>query len=114
MCRTKKYGEANIATVTAYADEAVAFLGSLSADAEGNPWMTNINFNSHRALFKIDSGAYVTAVPETLYARGQFGNLVKATRILQGPGGTPLKVKAEFTATLSKNEHSISDTDSGV
>ncbi|KAJ8375467.1 hypothetical protein SKAU_G00060470 [Synaphobranchus kaupii] len=72
------------------------------ADAGGSPWMTELKMDAHKTVFKIDTGADVTAVPETLYARGQFSRLVRPTRILKGPGRNPLQVKGKFTATLSK------------
>lgn len=54
-------------------------------------------------MFKIDTGADVTAVPVTLYNQGQFYKLTPPRKFLQGPGGTSLKVKGKFTATLSKH-----------
>ncbi|KAL4007109.1 Rho guanine nucleotide exchange factor 40 [Sarotherodon galilaeus] len=86
-------------------DDEVAFLGSLSAETKESPWVTEINVDECNTLFKIDTGADVTAVPETFYTQHQLGRLDKPKRVLQGPGGTRLKVKGMFTATLSKNNH---------
>ncbi|KAL3978677.1 hypothetical protein ACER0C_019739 [Sarotherodon galilaeus] len=86
-------------------DDEVAFLGSLSAETKESPWVTEINVDKCNTLFKIDTGADVTAVPETFYTQHQLGRLDKPKRVLQGPGGTRLKVKGMFTATLSKNNH---------
>lgn len=68
-----------------------------------------VNVDNHSAMFKIDTRADVTAVPETLYIQGEFSRLVKPTKVLQGPGGTHLKVKGMFTATLSKNGKSTKE-----
>ncbi|KAJ8367397.1 hypothetical protein AAFF_G00320240 [Aldrovandia affinis] len=61
-----------------------------------------IKMDNHNTVFKIDTGADVTAVPETLYTQGQFSTLERATLVLKGPGRVPLKVKGKFTTTLSK------------
>lgn len=50
-----------------------------------------------------DTKGHVTAISEKLYGKGQFSKLEKPTKILRGPGGTSIKVKGMFTATLSKN-----------
>ncbi|KAE8281739.1 hypothetical protein D5F01_LYC20739 [Larimichthys crocea] len=68
--------------------------------------MTEVTMDNHKAVFKIDTGADVTAVPEQLYAQGQFNKLARATKILYGPGGVPLKLKGKFTAVLSNSKHS--------
>lgn len=44
----------------------------------------------------------MSAIPDTLYKKSQFGEVKKATKALYGPGGTPLTVRGKFTATLSK------------
>ncbi|XP_025999271.1 uncharacterized protein K02A2.6-like [Astatotilapia calliptera] len=107
MCRNKKLCEVNAATVSENSDtdDEVAFLGSLSADTKESPWVTEIHVDKCNTFFKIDTGADVTAVPETFYTQHQLGRLDKPKRVLQGPGGTRLKVKGMFTATLSKNNH---------
>lgn len=107
MCRNKKLCEINAATVSENSDtdDEVAFLGSLSAETKESPWVTEINVDKCNTLFKIDTGADVTAVPETFYTQHQLGRLDKPKRVLQGPGGTRLTVKGMFTATLSKNNH---------
>lgn len=110
MCKTKKRQGVNVATVAEYcddnSDEDVAFLGSVSENAEASPWMTEVKVDNHKTMFKIDTGADVTAVPEQLYVQGQFRKLVRATKILYGPGGIPLKLKGKFAATLSNSKHS--------
>ncbi|KAK3521232.1 hypothetical protein QTP70_001229 [Hemibagrus guttatus] len=58
---------------------------------------------------KIDTGADVTAVSETLYDQGQFRILEKPAKVLRGPGETCLNVKGMFTATLSKNNKNTTE-----
>lgn len=71
--------------------------------------MTDVNSDNHNTVFKTDTGADVTAVPETMYIQGQFSSLVKPAKVLLGPGGTRLRVKGMFTATLSKNNRSTKE-----
>ena len=82
-------------------DEDVAFLSSVESTG-ASPWMTEVKVDNHKAVFKIDTGADVTAIPAKLYTQGQFSKLSRATKILYGPGGTALKVNGKFIATLSK------------
>jgi len=103
MCKSRKVYEVNIATLTADTNEDIAFLGSLMTKEAGSPWMTKIKMDNFETMFKIDTGADVTAVPVMLYNQGQFNKLKPPGRILQGPGGVSPKVKGKFTATLSKH-----------
>lgn len=51
----------------------------------------------------------MSAVPDTLYARGQFSRLERPDRILKGPGRTTLAVKGKFTATLTKRNLTVNE-----
>ncbi len=110
VCKTKRMCEMHVATVVEDTGEEVAFLGSLSVDANGSPWMTDIHVENLNARFKIDTGADVTAIPEMLYNQGQFSRLERPTRVLLGPGGTRLDVKGNVhrvnaTTYLTCNTH---------
>ena len=65
--------------------------------------------DNHKAVFKIDTGADVTAIPAKLYTQGQFSKLSRATKTLYGPGGTALKVNGKCTATCSKDNKSTQE-----
>ncbi|KAJ8009965.1 hypothetical protein DPEC_G00069650, partial [Dallia pectoralis] len=99
----------HVATVVEDTGEEAAFLGSLSADANDSPWMTDIHVENLNARFKIDTGADVTTISEMLYNQGQFSRLEKSMRVLLGPGRTRLNVKGKFTATLRKNSKSTKE-----
>ena len=102
VCKTKKKLGVHVAAVSEEdSDEDVAFLSSVESTG-ASPWMTEVKVDNHKAVFKIDTGADVTAIPAKLYTQGQFSKLSRATKILYGPGGTALKVNGKFTATLSK------------
>uniref|UniRef100_A0A096LST4 CCHC-type domain-containing protein n=1 Tax=Poecilia formosa TaxID=48698 RepID=A0A096LST4_POEFO len=106
VCRNKKICEVNagFATESTDTDIDITFLGSLSAEIKDNPWMTDILVDKHKTVFKIDTGADVTAVPETLYSQYQFGKLEKPKKILQGPGGTGLKQHSATTVFCTKED----------
>lgn len=63
--------------------------------------------DNSNAVFKIDKGADVTAVPTNMYENGQFGELVQTRKVQMGPGSAQLKVKGKFTATLKRKDKSI-------
>ncbi|KAI3373366.1 hypothetical protein L3Q82_006673 [Scortum barcoo] len=110
VCRTKKLHEVNVASATENVDDyEVAFLGSLITDSGSSPWLTEIKMDNHETVFKIDTGADVSAVPETLYGQGQFSRLERAKIILKGPGRTTLKVKGKFTATLRRGNRMLKE-----
>lgn len=88
VCRTKKLYEVNVAAVTKESDDEVAFLGSLSADAKAGPWMTI-------------AVQCLKSTQEQMFIQGQFSRLVKPTKVLQGSGGTHLKVKGMFSAKIA-------------
>ena len=74
------------------------------------PWMTEVKMDDHKAVFKIDTGADMTAIPKKLYDEGQYSQLSKATLVLKGPGGNPLKVMGKFKATLKKRNKTKKET----
>lgn len=56
VCKTKKMSEMNATTVSEDTDDEIPFLGSLSADAEGSPWMLDVNLgNYHTVISKVRS-----------------------------------------------------------
>lgn len=46
--------------------EDVPFLGSVANDQE-QPWVTHINLSGHSTKFKVDTGADVTMISESMY-----------------------------------------------
>ncbi len=53
VCKTKRMCEMHVATVVEDTGEEVAFLGSLSVDANGSPWMTDIHVENLKAVLKL-------------------------------------------------------------
>ena len=64
--------------------------------------MTNVKVNGIELRFKIDTGADVTVVPESVYKTTiSNANLQTATKhSLRGPGGHALAVHGKFVANL--------------
>ena len=85
-------------------EEGIAFLGTVSSD--GEPWLINLRVNKHIAVFKINTGADVTVLAEEVFQKGQFPELERSKRVLQGLGLTPVSVKAKFTATIRTDSKS--------
>ena len=54
-------------------------------------------------LFKINTGANVTVIPVSCYARKQDGPLQPAKRLLTGAGQQPLEVQGQFVGRLRYN-----------
>jgi hypothetical protein len=70
------------------------FLGSVSSDAD--PWTVDIGIMDKDVTFKLDSGADVTVVSQTvlnnIFSGTQQPVLQKAEKLLCGPGRNPLDV----------------------
>ena len=63
--------------------------------------------NDHESEFRIDTGADVTAIPESVYQEhGQFPKLIKSDRALYGAGRNRLHVTGKFTAELKTHSKS--------
>ena len=68
----------------------------------------NLYLNDIPLEFKIDTGAEVTVIPESVAT--PFQSLLQASsRGLQGPGKTSLQVCGQFTGTLRKDTHAVKE-----
>ena len=79
-----------------------AFLGAIADTNASEPWMVTLLLNDRQLLFKIDTGANVTAIPETTYDRSRDGPLNKSNRILKGLSEQKLLVKGYIEASLTR------------
>ena len=78
-------------------EEGIAFLGTVSSD--GEPWLINLNVNEHTAVLYttlIDTGADVIVLSEDVFQKGQFPELERAKKVMQGPGQTPITVRGKL------------------
>ena len=80
------------------------FLGTIhSSDVsvvETNKWTKTLNQD---VLFKIDTGANVTVIPEIFYKIQQDGPLQPTQCLLTGAGQQPLEVQGQFVGHLRYN-----------
>ena len=84
-------------------EEDDAFLGAIADTDSSEPWTVTLFLNERQLLFKIDTGADVTAIPETTYIKSRDGPLHKSNRVLKGPSEQKLHVKGYIEATLTRN-----------
>ena len=83
------------------------FLGAVHS-SEGKAWTVNLYLNDTQLEFKIDTGAEVTVIPESVATL--FQSLLRTSlRGLQGPGKTSLQVCGQFTGTLRKDTHAVKE-----
>ena len=62
-----------------------------------------LNLNQRDILFKIDTGADVTVIPESFYESKHDGPLQSAERAPTGAGQQPLEVQGQFMGHLRYN-----------
>ena len=83
------------------------FLGTVTAvtDAVGthSPWMVDVKLNSQNFEFKVDTGADVTVIPESVYSRERDGELQPSSLPLNGPTDEALDVCGQFSGLLTRN-----------
>ena len=109
MCRSKAIDDIsdNNSDVTSSTGE-LSFLDTISSEVavanEGSqPW-TVLDLNSSQTEFKIDTGADIIVIPETVYNESRDEPLSSPDRILRGPSRHSLKVLEKFLATLQKSQ----------
>lgn len=100
VCRTEQRVEA---IEEVYETEENAFLGAIETDKQ-DVWRNDIDMNGKVINFKLDTGAAVTAIPDSLYCKTRDGDLKKSQRMLCGPNNLPLTVLGTFTACLKKGK----------
>ena len=65
-------------------------------DSQQDTWTVKIYIGLHEAMFKIDTGAEVTAILEKLYKSLRSPALQKPSKLLKGPGQHPIQVVGQF------------------
>ena len=109
MCRSKAIADIsdNNSDVTSSTGE-LSFLDTISSEVavanEGSqPW-TVLDLNSSQTEFKIDTGADIIVIPETVYNESRDEPLSSPDRILRSPSRHSLKVLEKFLGTLQKSQ----------
>ncbi|CAM1328073.1 Uncharacterised protein at_DN1532 [Pycnogonum litorale] len=86
-------------------EKDAVYLGELR-DSKSAPWTKEITLNGRKVLFKLDSGADVSVVPNSVIK----GQLTKCTQKLYGPGRHRLTVKGQIDALLELSGREIKET----
>lgn len=73
-------------------------------------WSITLSIRGKKTVFKLDTGAEVTATSRETYLQLGGGKLQTPTKSLSGPAGQTLDVPGQFTATLSHEEKSSLQT----
>lgn len=102
VCRSSSRPRASMNSV-----QEDSFLGAISSDV---PWTRRIFVNGTPVPMKLDTGADVTAIPETVYRTmlRSSPRLSKPDRVLRGPDGSKLPVLGSFRTSLSTTGHRCS------
>ena len=97
-CRMK-----NVSSLTA--EEDYAFLGVTErGDTTYSPWYATVGFQGQSIKFKIDTGADITAVPESLYNEKTWKTPMKTTKIqARTAGGSCLQVLGVVTGSMQRD-----------
>lgn len=77
------------------------FLGTVTTAAPSTVWKKSIGVNGQQVVFKLDTGAAVTAIPKHMYSAKLHGKLSPPNKRLCGPSNTPITVEGHFTANMS-------------
>ena len=86
--------------------ESDIFLGTLTTPSvtekndKNNPWELTLHLNSKPLLFKINTGADCSIIPEAVFSQLQGMTLHPVDHCLIGPGQNQLEVSGQFKAKL--------------
>ena len=98
-----------VATTTEDTSLDTAFLGHLGSPWESS-WTATIQLDDHLVLFKMDTGAEVTAISEREFQSLQLKQLEKPNKLLLGLTCQALNVIGQFRGTLSHKEKATQET----
>ena len=85
-------------------DPETSFLSAIGSVNESS-WNITIMINGQPIIFKLDTGAEVTAITESTLAKLDNVQLSPANKSLCGPDRKPLQVMGKLTVTLSSTNH---------
>ena len=89
-------------------EEASAFLGAVGESKDDlNLWKVSLKLNSVPVELKIDSGAEVSVIPESVFKKLEGIALIPTSKTLYGPGGHVLFVSGKFTAMLQLDKQEV-------
>ena len=89
-------------------DEAAAYLGAVH-HSQSSTWSEILTINGGQLRFKVDTGASVTAIPESVYTMDRYGSHTATRRPLLGPANQPLDVKGQVHAVIQRGDRKIEE-----
>ena len=99
QCLTKQKQVAEVEEVDS------AFLGELGSDQRA--WLTTVNLNGHKTLFKLDTGAEVTAISEDTYQILKRPKMSTSHKKLYGPSQQSLNCIGQFSGKFSYKSKTV-------
>ena len=98
VCRNK-----NLSAVREDNPTDSAFLDTISND-DNRVWNSELLVDGEKAIFKIDTGAEVTAISKATWQSLGEPDLQSPSKLLYGPAKKPLKTTGHFTCNLSHKD----------
>ena len=98
VCKSKKVREITEDLGEEASSRESEFLGTIESEESKAKWFVNLSLGKIKVRFKIDTGAYVTVIPKSVYLRTGITNLKATSKVLFGPGQEKLLVKGLFKA----------------
>ena len=90
-------------------EEDYAFLGAIGTERNEDIWSVDLTLNNSPVRFKIDTGADVTVIPESVYKKLKpTPTLIRSSKTLFGPAHTTLPVLGCFMGVIKRGEESSS------
>jgi len=85
------------------------YLDAISDDSDHSvtAWYIRAMVNNHEVVFKVDTGAEVTAISKEVYDAFGQPQLNKPTKVLSGPSRQPLDVLGHITVNLRYKNKAI-------
>ena len=88
--------------------EEDTFLGAVNSD-RGTVWRTNVKLQGREIVFKMDTGAEVTVISDSVYHTLNNVRLEESSRSLYGPAHQSLEVMGQFNGKLKRGKRSHSE-----
>ena len=90
-------------------EEDYTFLGAIGTERNGYIWSVYLTLNNSVVHFKIDTGADVIVIPESVYKNLKpTPTLIRSSKTLFGPAQTTLPVLVCFIGVVKRGEESLS------
>ena len=89
-------------------DYVAAYLGAVDYP-QSSTWTEMLTINGGPMCFKVDTGASVTAIPETEYTQEKYDSYTVTHRPLLGPASQPLDVKGQVHAVIQRGDRKIEE-----